>query len=331
MLTHILKSLILFSLAFTQYSYASPTQYVAVQPIENRVISDSTTVIAAIRHLPSVDFYANSSGMVDFVIPPTQSIIKKGNPVITINSYTSTTAIDEAEIAVQHAQENYNRDKALFDKKFIAAAKLESSTRLLKQAKTKLANAQKAIEDTKFIAPFEGRVGGVHYKQGDRVKPGQFLASIVGSNATELTAFLPQQLFAFNKLEAELTLGSGLQIKPQLISRSPYIDNDSGNFTAIFKAEYLPELMHKSYVELTVTSNSHTALTIPEKAVMVDRDGAYIFVAQDNQAQRINISRGTRTPPLVEIISEELNEGDQVIVEGMHKVSDQSPIEIVER
>jgi Membrane-fusion protein len=67
---------------------------------------------------------------------------------------------------------------------------------------------------------------------------------------------------------------------------------------------------------------------IPESAVTVQGNTAFVYVVKDETAEKMNIKIGKRNFGKVSIISG-LNEGDIVISEGVSKVRDKGKVKII--
>ena len=67
---------------------------------------------------------------------------------------------------------------------------------------------------------------------------------------------------------------------------------------------------------------------VPESAVTIQGTTAFVYIANNDIAQKKDIEIGKRNFGKVSIISG-INEGDLVITEGVSKVRDQSKIKII--
>jgi membrane fusion protein (multidrug efflux system) len=68
-------------------------------------------------------------------------------------------------------------------------------------------------------------------------------------------------------------------------------------------------------------SQKKTTLLVPEQALMVRQDGAYVYKQDGNKAILTKISLGLRTADQAEITSG-LKLGDQIVLEGHDKLHD---------
>ena len=80
------------------------------------------------------------------------------------------------------------------------------------------------------------------------------------------------------------------------------------------------ELLSGSLLEITVKFNLRNALSVPDTSIMMEGEKSYIYkVSDENIANKIEVSIGLRSDGKIEILSG-LNEGDQIVAEGLKKV-----------
>jgi membrane fusion protein (multidrug efflux system) len=82
-------------------------------------------------------------------------------------------------------------------------------------------------------------------------------------------------------------------------------------------------------VELGV-SERHNAVLIPEEAVVSDGTARFVYVVVDGQAKRRSVALGQRLPGEVEVL-DGVKAGEAVIVGGVQKVRDGTPVAARER
>ena len=74
--------------------------------------------------------------------------------------------------------------------------------------------------------------------------------------------------------------------------------------------------------------NETNQIGVPESAVTVQGNTAFVYVVNNNAAEKINIEIGKRNFGKVSVLSG-LNEGDVVIAEGVSKVRDKAKVKII--
>ena len=80
------------------------------------------------------------------------------------------------------------------------------------------------------------------------------------------------------------------------------------------------ELLSGSLLEITVKFNLRDALSVPDTSIMMEGEKSYIYkVSDENITNKTEVDIGLRSDGKVEILSG-LNEGDQIVAEGLKKV-----------
>ena len=67
---------------------------------------------------------------------------------------------------------------------------------------------------------------------------------------------------------------------------------------------------------------------VPESSVTIQGSSAFVYIVNDNTADKKNIEIGTRNFGKVSVVSG-INEGDIVITEGVSKVRNKAKIKII--
>ena len=80
------------------------------------------------------------------------------------------------------------------------------------------------------------------------------------------------------------------------------------------------ELLSGSLLEITVKFNLRDSLGVPDTSIMMEGEKSYIYkVSDENITNKTEVDIGLRSDGKVEILSG-LNEGDQIVAEGLKKV-----------
>ena len=80
------------------------------------------------------------------------------------------------------------------------------------------------------------------------------------------------------------------------------------------------ELLSGSLLEITVKFNLRNSLSVPDTSIMMEGEKSYIYTVSDEDiANKTEVEIGLRGDSKVEILSG-VNEGDQIVAEGLKKV-----------
>lgn len=117
-----------------------------------------------------------------------------------------------------------------------AQANANNTAAMIKEAEANLAQAEKDLNDTKIVAPMEGRITRKGVEKGDYVNPGQQLGSLVGLEFWVVANFKETQLKNMHKgSRAALTVDAFPKLK--LGGHIDSIQSGTGSRFSAFPAE----------------------------------------------------------------------------------------------
>ncbi len=189
-----------------------------------------------------------------------------------------------------------------------------------------------ALKDGKNItADFEGKVGKREIAQG-----------VLGSNSLIITLDdlkkiiidikVPENYVGILKpgLKAELINSAfNKTFKGKVESISSRIDPSTRSILArIIVDNSNFEIIPGQLMTVKVIYDEINQIGVPESAVTIQGDTAFVYIVNSDTAEKRNIKMGKRNFGKVSIISG-INEGDVVISEGVSKVRNKSKVKII--
>ena len=189
-----------------------------------------------------------------------------------------------------------------------------------------------ALKDGKNItADFEGKVGKREIAQG-----------VLGSNSLIITLDdlkkiiidikVPENYVGILKpgLKAELINSAfNKTFKGKVESISSRIDPSTRSILArIIVDNSNFEIIPGQLMTVKVIYDEINQIGVPESAVTIQGDTAFVYIVNSDTAEKRNIKMGKRNFGKVSIISG-INEGDVVISEGISKVRNKSKVKII--
>ena len=103
-----------------------------------------------------------------------------------------------------------------------------------------------------------------------------------------------------------------------------------------FGAERLPSVLCSilkrcSLLQVVINYNIRNSLGIPDTSMMVEGNKTYVYkISKDNIANKTEIKIGIRNGGFIEVISG-LNEGDNIVAEGLKKVRPRGKIKPIKK
>lgn len=228
---------------------------------------------------------------------------------------------------------NYERVKALNDSNNIAKTTYDQMKAQYEVTSTALRNLE---TNTYLRAPFTGYIASKNYEPGELF--GQLpIFELVDITTLKAYIAIPETYFPMVKEGMKLDIKSDIfagKIFPATIEIVyPTIDQNTHTFTCQVKIPNAGKTLRPGmYVSTDVHLGTEQTIVVPYNAVLKlqGSDERYVFLNNNSKAQRVVVKLGQRFDDEVELISDEIKENNQVVVQGQSKLFDQSPINVTE-
>jgi membrane fusion protein (multidrug efflux system) len=176
-----------------------------------------------------------------------------------------------------------------------------------------------------IVAPFDGVIGYTGLTEDIFVSDNIFIITLDDNSTIYSDIKIPESYAPFIKkglpVEAKVSSYGDKVFKGEIDFISSRINADTRSLLSriSIKNENL-ELLSGSLLEITVKFNVRDALSVPDTSIMMEGEKSYIYkVSDENITNKTEVDIGLRSDGKVEIISG-LNEGDQIVAEGLKKV-----------
>lgn len=293
------------------------------------------------------------------------AFVKQGQVLFKIDPRSYQASVQNAKAALSRAEANkvqadlkLKRYKPLVEINAISKQEYDDAIAAAKQAsadveaaKATLVNNKLNLEYATVTAPISGRIGRAMVTEGALVGQNEatLLATIQQINPIYLN--LTQSSAELLKLRQMMQSGalkdaekSGLKVTMVMEDGSIYphtgkllfsdisVDPTTGELAlrALFPNPdnmLLPGMFVRARLEQAVNEN---AITVPQQAVQHTNDGSQVIVINQENKAEIRQVKTTSAIGNRWLVTEGLQPGDRVIVEGLQKVRPGSPVNPVE-
>jgi membrane fusion protein (multidrug efflux system) len=250
-------------------------------------------------------------------------------------------ATNQARAAYDQAEDAYKRMQRLHESKVITEmqwvevqTKYNEAKQLLVQAQSTENIARKGLRDTRLTAPFSGYVSKKIVDAGQNVTPGMPVVKLVDIDKVKVSISVPeddlssisegQQIrFNVNSLGGRTFTGeiSEIGVSADMISRQYDVKALVDNPDHVL----LPGMVCDVFAE---SSGDDSSLYLPANVIQIDIDNKpFVWTVRDGKAQKAYVKIGENVGENI-TIEDGLESGDEVIVEGQHKVSNGTKITV---
>lgn len=333
----ILISLSALALVFTLS--ACSEEQTTVQEVEKvekvQVMKLTATEIEREVVLPStLEGYDNMkvstsvSGIIDEILVDVGDKVSKGQLLVKMDptQYT-TTKLQYANLGVE-----MGRMDALKEAGSISQQIYDQTKTQYNQLKEQLA----LYETNTFVrADFAGVISARNFEPGE-LCAGQPILQLTQINKLKAYINVQENYFPYLKKGMKLTLTSdiypGKTFPASVEVVYPTIDPSSHTFSVKVLIPNASEVLRPGmYVTTSIPVGKVKGLLVPYQSVLklIGSNERYVFVNNNGVAKRVKVELGKRYDRDIEIISEDLKEGDELIVVGQGRLVDGVKLEIV--
>ena len=250
--------------------------------------------------------------------------MEKGKILVRLDDRRQQTALKRAKLTLEDAQRTVERLASSYKQGAVPVSELDLARTQRDLAEVALEEAQADLEDRHIVAPFDGVVGITDVEVGDRINEQTVITTL--DNRTKLfinfkapEAALPVLLNAPNVtlepwsdkekvVKAEIAqVDSRISETDRTLRARALLDNSSDQFR--------PGMSFR--VNLSIEGDRFAA--IPEAALLWGATGAYIWLAEDGKAKRVDVSVHQRLRGTI-LVSGDIKEGDTLISEGVQRL-----------
>jgi len=334
-----------------QASAPPPKPAVSVRPVVTKGVSQTFEFVGHVKAISQVDVRARIEGFLDKVLFTEGQDVKVGDLLYQIEKIQFQALVDQARanLAAAEAQTlnsslQYGRDTALAKDQWRpqsvvdqTKAGLDSNRAKVMQARAALTQAEVNLGYTDIRSPIDGRIGRTVYTLGNLVNPASgILVTIVSQNPVYVLFPVSVRDLELIRVARGQTDGnlSKIEVRLRLPNGDEYPERGVWNLTdpqvdqqtdSLIMRAVIPNPQRRLIDGQFVTAEIHERreqprLVVPQAALQADQSGYFALVV--NAEHKVE-QRRVRTGPargLDVVIAAGLNEGENVIVDGIQKV-----------
>ena len=312
-----------------------------VYPVTSPVQMDTVInkeFVSQIRSERNIEIRAQEKGFLEKIYVDEGQHVQAGQVLFRImpqlyqaDVLKAKAEVAQAEIELQNASTLAKSNVVSINEKRMAKAKLDA-------AKAELNLAQTHLSFTTIRAPFSGIIDRLPLKLGSLVDEGDLLTSLSDNggifayfNVSE-PEYLNYQTHSAERENNQVSLimanGEVFPNKGTIQTIEGEFDNETGNIAFRAKFPNSNQLLRNGETgKIQMTLPLKNALIIPQKATYEIQDQKYVFVVgKDGIARSKNIKVSYELPDIY-VVSEGLDVGDKILLEGVQKVKDDQKVE----
>lgn len=343
-------------LGLTACGRNSNTQDVAESYPVTTVIKKDTVLlkeyVSDIHAFRNVEIRARVQGYLDQIYVDEGHEVKKGQLLFQINDEEYRAALDQARANLSSAtseatalQLEMERVKILVDKNVVsetelrlAKAKHDAANARIEEAKSAESHAAIRLSQTKIRSPFDGIIDRIPFKMGSLINEGTLLTTVSDTHAmyayfkvseSEYLQFMKNKNDHPGDDEVELELADGTMHRYRGRIETMEGEFEASTGTIAFRARFPNTehlLKHGSTGKVRLAVQMRGVVLVPQKSTFEIQDRTYVYLVDNNQVARMKPFVPRMRFSHFYLVESGLNEGDQVIYEGIQDVREGSKV-----
>ena len=325
----------LFSCGEKKQAAQEQTVRVKVQEIQTEAINGEQGFSGTIEEASGVSLSFAVTGTIKKIHVNAGQVVGAGQLIAELDPTTLQNAYTISKTTLEQAQDTYMRMKELHDAGSLPEMQWISIENQLKSAQASEAMAKKSLNDTKLYAPFSGYIAEKDGEIGQNTIPGSPIVKLVNIGNVKVKISVPedevQRISKGSSMRIIVPALDNRQFSGRVTERGVSADPRSRTYEV--KAtipnpgnQLLPGMICQAFTNYMQGS---TGVFIPANLVQLDGDNkTFVWVVNGGKALKREITISNETAQGVQV-SGGLSAGDQLIVAGQQKVSNDMKVEIV--
>jgi len=316
-----------------------PIAQVQVAKVQRKTITENVTVYGSVvaqqgkTHSVSVAF---ETRVRHILVAPGQ-FVQENDPLIEIElSPAAQVQFQQAKNAAEAGRKELKQTQERFNLKLATNQDLSAAEKTARDAEAQLAALQRAGAggDNRIHSDMSGVIAKVDAQDGQIVAPGGPLVEIVAESEIEVKLGVePEDLSAAQE-------GVSIVIVPVNDPTAPKVEGSIRLVTRrvdpttrlVDVYVKLPEgtrLLLDQYVRGEIQRTEKNALVVPRSAALPNESREYeVFTVANNRAVRHAVKIGAENPREVQVLADDLHEGDPVVTVGNYELEDGMAVEM---
>lgn len=304
---------------------------VVTQAVEMRTIVDEIEALGTARANESIEIQPRIASLVERVHFDEGQLVEAGDLLVELENSEIKAGLALAEAELSESRSLFNRSKSLADSQAISASNMEQLLARVQVNQAQVEAAKARLDNTIIRAPFAGRIGLRRVSPGSFVNTDTVITTLDDVSRIKLEFSVPETFIRAVReglsIEAHSLVYPGRVFEGSVTSIDTRLDPVT---RAVKVRAIIPNadgvLKPGMFMTVDLQRDSGQVLVAPEQSIVPEGSSQYVFVVSGGLAEKRTVRLGRRIPGFV-VIESGLAEGDNVVVQGTHKIRDGSAVE----
>ncbi len=302
---------------------------VVTEAVATGTVNDQLAAIGSGEAIQSVVVMPQASGTIEEILVVAGDKVTKGQVLARLDDDEQVIARDRAEVALRSATE---RSQSLSNLRSVSRLDVLDAQIAEETAKLELSTAELNLKRREIVSPIDGVAGIVPANVGDNVTTQTAIVTI-DDRSSLLVDFWAPERFATAIAVGHPVEATSIARPGDVVTGVVHaIDNriDPGSRTIRIRARIdNPDDKLRAGMAFNVALRfpGDTFPAVDPLAVQWDAEGSYVWQVVDGQSVKTRVRIIQRNPDVV-LVDADLAPDDAVVIEGLQRVREGSPVRI---
>jgi len=341
--TFVIITLISCSPVFAQQA---PPAQVVITKITQKEVSENRSFIGLLYYDRVSHISTEVSGLVETISVREGDLIKKGSPIVTLNTEIldkdislTKTRIDQIELRIQHAEKNYKRMETLYKKDGISERDYDDALYIYQDSQQDKQIEQKEyekllIQKRKSIvrAPYDGIILEKNIDSGDWIQQGKQLVSIGSTEDLFVKVPVAETVFQYVTVGEQVPViinAFGTKIDGTISDIDPTADAKTKNIFLKIRIPPMDKVAENMSASVYIPTSKRRLLSIiPRDALIKFQGKDFVYTVKEDKSSILPVNIVTYLGDSVGADNPYFTEGMPIVIEGNERLQPDQPVVI---
>ena len=310
-------------------SESDRVEAVRVMELQRTEISRSFTYTANLQAFREVHLASASPGRIESIHVDAGTRVNQGQLLVEMDQ----TQLRQARVQLESVEKDYRRLDTL---RSLGSVSQQQYDQLKTQYELALSNVEFLSDNTRLLAPFSGVVSGKYYDNGEmfsgmpNTAAGKAaILSLVQTTQLKALVNVSERYYPLIKTGMPVILTSdvwpGEEFMGTVTSVYPVIDPSTRSFAIEIALPNQDERLRPGmFARARFDLEQVEVFVVPALAVLKlqGSNERFVFLEENGRAKRVIVEIGDRFDDRIEIITDQVHEGDNLIIAGQARLLD---------
>ncbi len=302
---------------------------VKVMELQLQTVSRTVEYPATLMAYEEVHLAPASPGRIEAIYADVGDRISSGTPLVQMDR----TQLHQAEVQLKSLEADFRRLDTLASYGSVAQQQFDQLRTQYEIAKS---NVEFLRENTRLVAPFNGVISGRYFEPGEMFSGAPntpvgkaAVLSFVQTDRLKALVKISERFFPYVKTGMEVVVNVDVYPTEQFAGRIsriyPIIDPVTRSFTVEFTIRNTSALLRPGmFARASLDLEQVEVFVAPALAVLKlqGSNQRYVFLEKNGRAQRVVVELGDRFDDKIEIVSDKIAVGDNLVIAGQARLVD---------